>query len=298
MLAQAAQPSGAQPYAIFARAQAYWESAAYPKELSYGVTVSVWDRGKISSAHYHSAYDARTNQVFVTAVSDEELAHPYTPRGINFTINVLNGKTPISAPQHSFDYLGVPVLAPNYSFGMRIGSPSVQQRSDADLVQQVRREFHDPMPRGRKPQDTQLKTIATVTTVSRNYVIALSGIEVIDGHNDYHLLLRPVRDPQKYRLRDVWVDAVSFATDKLVTQGNFAYGGATDVPWTVSFKQIDRAPYIISESTKSAFSLVRHHYDAASVTFEEVRGASPPPFSNLRTFDVNPETGVPALLEP
>lgn len=45
------------PYAIFERAEAYWESARYPKQLSYAVTISVWNGGIVSSAHYHSSYD-------------------------------------------------------------------------------------------------------------------------------------------------------------------------------------------------------------------------------------------------
>ena len=81
VLASAATDASAiaQPYAIFARTEAYWQSARYPKQLSYGVVISVWENGKESSAHYHGAYDARTNSVRVAAVSDEEVAHPYVP---------------------------------------------------------------------------------------------------------------------------------------------------------------------------------------------------------------------------
>ena len=287
-----------QPYAIFARTEAYWQSARYPKELSYGIVVSVWERGNQSVAHYHSSYDARTDKVRIAAVSDEELAHPYTPHGINFSIKILNGGIPASAPQRTFDYLGVPVLAPNYSFTLRATPPLTVEMDGADLVREIRREFHDPAPPGHVQPDTGLKTIAVVTSISSHYVVRLKDVESVDAHNDYHLTLQPIHEPEKYRLRDVWVNASSFATDKLVTQGNFLYGGMGGVPWTVSFEEISGAPYIASEYTESAFSLDQYHYDAARITFEDVKPEAAPPFSNLRTFDVNALTGVPPLLEP
>jgi hypothetical protein len=79
------------PYAIFAQARERWESARYPSQLAYDVVVSVTRRGVNTAAHYHLYYDAQANSVKVNAVSDEELAHPYTPHGINTFFNVFGG---------------------------------------------------------------------------------------------------------------------------------------------------------------------------------------------------------------
>jgi hypothetical protein len=60
-----------------------------------------------------------------------------------------------------------------------------------------------------------IATIATVSVVDRAYDITLAGIETIDPHRCYHLRLRPLRDPQNYPLRDVWVDTSTYDVVRL-----------------------------------------------------------------------------------
>ncbi len=282
------------PYAIFAQARERWESARYPSQLAYDVAVSVTHAGTQSSAHYHLYYDSSADSVKVNAVSDEELAHPYTPHGINTFFNVFGGSLPLSAPQHTFDYLGVPVLAPNYSFGIAPYVAPAAAPDSAELVREIRQEFHDPVkPATASAGDSQLKTIASVAVVRRRYIIELNGTTAIDGHEDYDLRLQPVRDPGDYRLREVWIDTQTFATDRLISQGNFVHGGMTGVPWTVTFRQLDGAPYIASESTTQSFRLDRRSYDSATVSFEEVRPARIPGYASLMSF-----AGGDTLTEP
>ena len=287
------------PYAVFAAARTRWETASYPSQLSYVVAVSVIRSGVTSVAHYHSVYDALANQVNVTAVSDEELAHPYTPHGISVFFSPFGGHIPLSSPEQTFDYLGVPVLAPNYSFGISTYQPRSPDTNSEQLVAEIRREFCDPMPARRQPSsDSGLKTIASIDVVRRSYVITLNGIVAMNGHSDYHLGLQPVRDPGRYRLRDLWIDTRSFATDQLATQGNFTQGGMTTVLWMVSFRQINGAPYISAEHTDQRFVLARRTYDSATVAFESVVTKRIPAYSSLSTFASNEETGVPPLMEP
>lgn len=283
----------ADPYAIFARAREHWESARYPKQLAYDVVVHVTHRGIASTSHYHLYYDAVADSIKVNAVSDEELAHPYTPHGINTFFNFFGGQIPMSSPQHSFDYLGVPVLAPNYSFGIAPYIKPSPQVDSAELVREIRREFHDPPKRAAPPGSSALPTIASVDVVRRHYVIELNGTTDVDGHQDYDLRLRPVRDPGAYRLREVWIDTQTFATDRLVTQGNFVDGGMTGVPWTVTFRQNDGVPYIASEQTSQSFSVDRRAYDGATVSFENIRPQRIPAYASLMGFG-----GTQALTEP
>jgi hypothetical protein len=152
-------------------------------------------------------------------------------------------------------------------------------------VREIRREFHDPPKRGTPAAgESPLKTIANVDVVRRHYIIELSGTALIDGHDDYDLRLQPVRDPGDYRLREVWIDTQTFATDRLITQGNFVHGGMTGVPWTVDFRQQDGAPYIASESTTQAFTLDRRAYDSATVSFESIRPTHIPGYAALMGF--------------
>lgn len=148
-----------------------------------------------SAAHYHVYYDSTTDKVTVKGVSDEEAAHPYTPHGINTFFNVFGGQIPLSAPQQTFDYLGVPLLAPNYSFGIADYIPAASQIDSEALVAEIRREFHDPARPGPPPSATSLKTIASIEVVRRRYVITLAGIVPLQGNDDYDLHLTPLSDP-------------------------------------------------------------------------------------------------------
>jgi hypothetical protein len=288
------------PYAIFSRARQRWQASRYPNQLSYDVVVTVRRRGKTSVAHYHSYYDADRNTIRVIAESDEELQHPYTPHGLNTYLNLFgSGKgIPLSSPQNTFDYLGVPVLAPNYSFGIAEYVQPTLAPDEKALVADIRKEFNE----GPKPEALQnssgLKTIASVEATYTNYIMTLVGMEPYGDHEDYHISLRPTRTPEVYRLRDAWIDARSFITDRVSTQGNFVFGGPRDVRWVTTFRQIDGAQYIDSETTEEQFSLVRHAYDGATVSFERIAPTTIPPYMYISNFRVNGETGVPPLVEP
>lgn len=59
--------------------------------------------------------------------------------------------------------------------------------------------------------ESGLRVIATVAAVAKPpYSITIAGIETVDGHEAYHLKLRPESDPQRHNLRDLWVDRETF----------------------------------------------------------------------------------------
>ncbi len=286
------------PYAIFAAARTRWETARYPAQLSYTVGVTVSRRGVTSQAHYHSYYDSLVNRINVTAVSDEEIAHPYTPHGINVFFSPFGAHIPLSSPEHTFDYLGVPVLAPNYSFGISTYVPHSPDANSAELVAEIRREFCDPPPIRKPAPHSGLKIIASIDVIRRSYIITLNGVTALNGHRDYDLTLRPIRDPGRYRLRQLWIDTGSFATDKLVSQGNFTQGGMTGVRWTVLFRAVDGVQYVASEHTEQPFVVTRRAYDWATVAFADITSNRIPPIMQISDFAVNEQSGVPPLTEP
>jgi hypothetical protein len=55
-----------------------------------------------------------------------------------------------------------------------------------------------------------LRTIAVVTAVSHTYDVTMAGEEIAGGRRCYHLRLRPRGDPERFPLRDLWVDETSF----------------------------------------------------------------------------------------
>jgi hypothetical protein len=286
------------PYAIFAVARTHWEIANYPSQLSYTVGVTVTRHGVTSEAHYHSYYDSLVNRVNVTAVSDEEFAHPYTPHGISVFFSPFGAHIPLSSPEHTFDYLGVPLLAPNYSFGISTYVPHNPDANSAKLVAEIRREFCDPPPVKSPAPDSGLKTIANIDVVRRSYIIMLNGITALNGHKDYDLTLRPIRDPGRYRLRQLWIDTGSFATDKLISQGNFTDGGMTGVQWTVLFHQVNGVSYLTSERTEQPFVISRRSYDSATIAFTNITPKRIPSITQISDFAINEQSGAPPLTEP
>jgi hypothetical protein len=272
-----AAPASSDPYEIFARAKAFWLQQRYPPLIAYRVAVDVTEGGKERVEHYTSVYDAVDNKITVDPVSDYEREHPVRPSGIDFN---LFGAIHLNKPLPPVDFLGVPHLAPNYSFGMApfVPAPSPTPFNSMALVEEIRREFHDPNPRATPaplPSPTPaIPEIANVVAFRRDYTIALVGTQTIDGHDCYHLQLQPNHDPGRYRLRQVWVDEKSYATWQLVEALNFQDGPGTTVPWTIHFANVDGAQYVREEDANAPVSTDGEIYTAAAVRFEDVRAVS------------------------
>lgn len=96
------------------------------------------------------------------------------------------------------------------------------------------------------PDVAGLKTIATVVAVEPPaYAIGNTAgtppIEEVDGHEAYHLQLRPLRDPQKHNLRDLWIDVQTHDLWKAHFVGTYAPGPrarASPTDATVSFRNV------------------------------------------------------------
>lgn len=269
------------PYNIFARARAVWSSQKYPDYISYTIAVNVTERGVDKSKHYHVTYDAQNDQIDVNAVSDEEKAAPPIPNGLTWHLlpkrqNKALFDKKVGNPGEAVDYLGVPKLTPTYSFGMKTHA-GTETGLDADaLVAQIREQFHDPMPAAKNNElasQGRLKSIASVTSRARTYTIRLAGIEPIEGHNCYHLSLRPNGNPRQYRLRDAWIDTQTFETRQILNAGNFT--GST-VPWLIMFENVGGALYIAQEVAQAPVGVGEHRYERASISFESIAQSSRP----------------------
>jgi hypothetical protein len=271
------------PYQIYARACAVWESQRYPPYVSYVVVVDVDDKGVPKANHYNAAFDSVHDRIYTNVVSDEEQLDPHVPAGVNMSIDPKRQfqtlfKRRVGRPESAVDYLGVPMLAPNYSFGIAAFVPQVasSQPDQAALVEQIRKQFNDPMP-AQQAQElanaSGLKEIGHVQSTNRDYVIAYDDIETIDGRDTYHLSLRPSHPSTRLRLREIWIDTQTYATIKLETQGNFANDS---IPWIITFVQVDGAEYIATEDAQKPVSVGRYTYDRATISFQAIAAGTPP----------------------
>lgn len=287
-----AHAAGADPYQIFGQARNVFAQQRYPQYLTYTVAVHVTERGVDKAKHYHLAYDAKDAKIFVNPVSDEERVAPPDPYGVTFHLRpkrqykTLFDKK-VGNPGEAVDYLGVPMISPTYSFGMSDTVSEGDQNPDA-LVQEIRKEFNDPTPPLKAREivnDPKMKTIAVVVGYRRRYNITLDGIENIDGHDCYHLSLRPAYRSTKLRLRELWIDTQTYETRKLVSAANFT---GSRVPWLITFDELGGVLYIANESAMAPVGVGDHRYEQASVSFENITPSNTPP-TNLTGWFVTKE---------
>jgi len=279
-----AQTAGVDPYAVFSSARHYWERQHYPARLAYTVTVDVLEGGTHKVEHYASAYDAVNDVVQVDPLSDYEIAHPASGRGVNLGIPFVT----LSKPDPPLDFVGVPSLAPNYSFAIARFVPSdARPKTSAELVQEIRAQFHDLRPTPTPtalPSDDGLREIAVVSSTRRRYDITLVGIESIGGAPAYHLALKPTGDPHRYRLRDLWVDTATGATRRLIDAGNFVDGPWPGLNWTVDFASVDGALYIASEHSAEPVAFRGLRYLDTTVSFSDIHPGTKSALDGIAQF--------------
>jgi hypothetical protein len=252
---------------IFARARAVWDTQTYPTRIDYIVTVRVTQNGIPERSHYAAEYSPVSADLHVVATSDEQLAQAHVAEGINVRITRQSGgKTTMSIPvnvESPTDYLGVPLLEPTYSFGLARAHAIVSQKLN-------------PLPPEEAPG-----VIGSVVARARTYDISYVGEEEYALGRVHHLSLRPLRDPGRYRLRELWVDTVRFTTVKAVTEGNFVDGPGTRVSWTTTFQTVDGALYIDTEKANAPLRYGAQKFEDATISFETIQahhGMPPPKF--------------------
>jgi len=263
------------PYTIFANARAYWSQQRYPMLVDYTVAVDITEGGKARTEHYSSEYDAVNDVVRVDPISDYEVAHPVVVKGINLGILGIA----LNKPLPPVDWLGVPHLAPAYSFGMApfVPAPTPTPFNSMALVAEIRKEFHDPNPRATPTPTsapTSLQEIATVYAHNRDYTIALLGEDTIEGHLCYHLGLTPTRDPKRFRIRQAWIDEQTYATWQLQNAMNFTNGAGTGVAWMIHFAPVAGVQYIREEDALTPMSTGGEIYTEAAIRFENIHAVA------------------------
>lgn len=277
------------PYALYALARSRWQAQKYPAFLTYTVTIAASERGRAVANTYISAADMQTGAVHVQATSIEESAHPYVPRGVTvrarlnlsysrnaklFTPPSVDGGGDINiskqmnvSAQQQYDLLGVPLLSPAYSFGL---APQAEM--------QPARVIEPSTVRGPK-------TIASVTAVPRDYDLTYAGMDTVDGAACYHLRLTPRHDPDKLRLRELWIDPDGYVPRQALIQGNFTEGPGPKMPWLISFMRTGNAVYIAQERAVGTVQYLRHTYADVTISFGQLKPAATiAPLWNLTIF--------------
>jgi hypothetical protein len=223
------------PELLFKLAKGAWNARTEAPFVTYNLRERYSWRGHIHDNWWTAYYRASDHNLVLhrMLVAQDEARRL---RGFPIAFNMHLHKSDVratdvdtSADADAFPILD-PLIAPADSFGLLAHAPQAALVERAPVPAQT----ISPEPAAPEP-DGPLRVVAHVEASSRDYAIAFVGTDAIDNADTYHLALTPLHDPQKYRLRDLWIDPETYSTKRLTVQGLFAgkpYDGAL---WTVDY---------------------------------------------------------------
>lgn len=260
---------------VYQRARLRWAQERYPSFLDYDVAVRVTAGSVTKEERYASTFDAATGRTSISSRVGGQHAPSGADGGIRWCLQSCAPSVDAADPDE--DFIGVPLLAPNYTFGLWHFIPqSAPKADDLALVQQIRAQFGDRNAATPQPR-LDFPTIANVTARYHDYAMALAGIEAVNGSSCYHLRLQPRRDEARFRLRDLWVDQASYATMRARVSANFEAGDGVRMPWTIDYQTIDGRQYLASERADRSYEYGGRRYDSVELRFEHLRTRQRPP---------------------
>ena len=217
------------PDAIFVAARQAWGSGAYPRYAVYAVVVTYHNGAKAVRRTWDTTEDLRGGIVYSHSFSREELADPYTPHGINIQIPFVADPN----RERPEDPVGQVEFAVDQDYGIAPGS---RKFSAAKSGAEVRGDA------------SHLPVIGRTATVNREYQVQLAETSTNTKGREYHLTLRPLRDPKQHRLRELWIDGATMLPEEAVVAGIGSRPPLTKVNWRVEFAHIQGGTYIARET--------------------------------------------------
>jgi hypothetical protein len=238
-----AVPAGDDPYAIFERVREARSESGYPQYAVYAAVVRFSRGGQAGVDTWDTVEDLRRRMVFSHAISREEQANPYVPHGINFGIGITGlssgagggggGDTKVLNAPKPDDPIGQVTLAVDQDFGLALNAPSITQTADAGEVSRTVR---------------TLPHIGRTGAVARLYEVTLLGSGAENGATVQHLGLKPLRDPHRNRLRELWVDAKTALPVRAIVAGIANRAPLDEIRWRVDFTQNEGGTYVAQET--------------------------------------------------
>jgi|HubBroStandDraft_1064217.scaffolds.fasta_scaffold74325_1 hypothetical protein len=272
-VAAAATPAPTDAYAIFLAARHERTQSGYPRFAAY-TTVVRYHTGAVPIVRsWDTIEDLDKRLVFSHGMSREEQAHPVTPEGTNIGVGVgATGVQNVPAPTQaggsilpggltmneatSDDPLGQVTFAINQDFGLAFNAPSVEQTQDLSDISTS------------KPFLPHIGSTSTV--VPRSYAVSDLGDVMENGARLHHLALRPLRDPEKNRLRELWVDAKTFDVIHAKVSGIGNGTPFTTTAWLIDFRQWEGGTYIERETALDSLEDSGETCTGVTITFENV----------------------------
>ncbi len=246
------------PEAIFSAARKAWGSGAYPRYAQYAVVVAFTNGSDRRRRTWDTSEDLRDGVIYSRSFSREEAVHPFTPHGINIAIPFLNNLSKERQP----DVIGQVEFAVDQDYGLAPGQRKFTPAQSAGAI---------------GADSSHLAVIGRTSTTSREYDVTL--VETLSDAQgpEYHLRLKPLRDPWHHRLRELWVDGTTMLPEEAVVEGIGNRAPLTKIDWRVEFTQVQGGTYIARETALGPLDYGDGgRLTGVSVSFEQLRLSSHP----------------------
>ena len=217
---------------IFRRTRELLRSLRYPPFISFAVNVRATVGSKPFAESFQSIVRTRDDIVATHTIPFATTNKPENPYGTD--IKILGLRLHPGHTENREEPFGVPQISPLYSFGLR---------PPGEMLPSL---FPTP-----EPQATGIRSLGQVETLGQDYEVTLAGVEPYGSRYAYHLALRPLGDPSRYRIRELWIDTQVFVPRKLRSAGIFQEGLATTLTWDVTYTVIDGYWLMDRETTES-----------------------------------------------
>jgi hypothetical protein len=243
--------------AIFSAAKNVWRSRVEAPFVTFNLRERYVWREKTHDNWWAVSYRDRDRALALRrAIVPEEEADRLRGSAIAVNFRWHNGFGRADSLDTNADADAFPVLDPhidpNASFGLlRHDQTAALVGADATFAGATQSQPQVPAASATvapdpasSPSGDELREIASVEAVSRDYSIALAGMETVRDVDAFHLSLTPMRAPTLNRLRDLWVDSTTYDTLRLAMRGLFRGKPYEDARWVVTYVKMDGRSYV------------------------------------------------------
>ncbi|MDQ2909023.1 MAG: hypothetical protein M3R44_06710 [Candidatus Eremiobacteraeota bacterium] len=281
--------------AIFARAKHAWHERRTLPFVEYGLLERYTWRAHTHDNWWHAAYRASDHALVLHRIIVAE-AEQQRLRGTAFALHLRThwGSARADTLETNPNADAFPVLDPQVdpdaSFGLVRHAPHAELIGNAFLneptPQPSAAATATPLPSPSPsvapgvPTEAPLRELVRVEAVARDYTIVLAGIDHVRAVEAYHLVLTPLREPNLYRLRDLWVDTSDYETVKLAVDGLFEGKPYDAARWTVTYVNFNGEPYVQQIKTDDTLRFGMDRY-VAGLEYDFVQYAFPQTISPI-----------------
>jgi hypothetical protein len=260
LCAAAPEPTAAD--ALFRAAREARSQSAYPHYATYVTVVRFRSGAHHVTSSWQTIEDVRRRIVHAHSLPVEEAEHPHVPHGINVGVGAGPGGPQMGVPppvrghpEPTDDPIGQVTFAVDQDFGLALNAPPIAASRDMSEVASAA---------------STLPRIGRTGTLVRTYEVENLGDVTEDGTVLHHLGLRPLRDPRRNRLRELWTEAKSSLPVRAVVAGVGNRGPLDDATWRVDFVQAQGGTFVARESALTALHAGSDLEDV-TITFEQLR---------------------------